>query len=124
MTDKLKPFDLTAALAGAPVVTRDGRKVLQIAHFPKMNSSHEVIAAIDGIEYVQCFGKSGVVSDCIGFKTDLFMAPVKRTVWVNMYRSDDDLYGADEIFNSKHDAEETAKGDDGYFGTYLIEIEE
>lgn len=128
MTDKLKPFDLTAALAGAPVVTRDGRKVLQIAHFPSVKY-YQLFVLAEAEFSVNALTENGEIREGHQHSLDLFMAPVKRTVWVNMYRSNqafygNDLYGAGLIFNSKHDAEETAKGDKGYIGTYPLEIEE
>lgn len=79
-----KPFDLERALAGDPVVTRDGRPVTQLTHFKDVEYGSESLCGVvcgslekwmsDGRYYLA--GTSG---------TDLFMAPKKRTVWVNLY---------------------------------------
>ena len=83
----MKPFDLSAALAGHPVCTRDGREVTQLVKF----------------DLSYCEVLIGVMSDCIcrwrldgcydnfnvGNGADLFMAPVKKTGWVARYAHDD-----------------------------------
>ena len=121
----MKPFNLAAALAGAPVVTRDGQKVLQIAHFPKAIIHYRLVVLFDSSCNLYLMQESGIFFNGRDSSMDLFMAPVKRTVWVNVYRDEDgELYSSGSIFNSKHDAEKTAKGDHNYIGTYPLEIEE
>ena len=120
---KLKPFDLTAALAGAPVVTRDGRKVLQIAHFPKVSLSERIVAHIDSNYCIQIFYDDGQFIRGKESKFDLFMAPVKRTVWVNMYRHDCGEIYSGAVGNTKEEALRFSSVEN-HIGTYPLEIDE
>lgn len=80
----MKPFDLTRALAGDPVITRDGRQVTELHHFKTAkNQNNGVFAIIDGEAFTFDYnGKYLAISSHI---MDLFMAPKKRTIWVNVY---------------------------------------
>jgi hypothetical protein len=49
--NKNKPFDLKAALRGEKVVTRDGREVSSVTHFPSVAVRESVIAVIEGRIY-------------------------------------------------------------------------
>lgn len=49
---KTKPFDLTAAVNGAKLVTRHGREAKFIAHIPENADSDKVVAAADDIVLV------------------------------------------------------------------------
>ena len=72
----MRPFNLEAALAGAPVVTRDGREVTQLVMFD-CHDNLPVAGVLDGIIHLWSVeGKSGP------YKFDLFMAPTKKTGWV------------------------------------------
>lgn len=69
------PFNLQDALAGDPVITRDGRKVLQIAQFPEAKT-FKLVAFIEGNTAVTLYmadGRYNVVD--INSPLDLFMAP-------------------------------------------------
>lgn len=82
----MKPFDLEKALAGAPVVTRNGRPVQEIYHLTTCDGRYPVIGVIDGA--VWTFTKEGVHSVFTGSNAlDLFMATTKREGWVNVYPS-------------------------------------
>ena len=83
----MKPFDLEAAKAGTPIVTRDGRPAKFIAHVAEAHPSQRLVVLIDGVVRMSWEdgkylgrGNPAHVSD-----NDLFMAPVKRTVWINLY---------------------------------------
>ena len=82
----MKTFNLQEALAGKPVVTRDGRKVTQL-HLFECDAKFPLFVVIGGIGGITAFRKDGSWS---GFSNtdagaDLFMAPVEKTVWVNLY---------------------------------------
>ncbi len=83
----MKPFDLDKAKAGAPVITRDGRKA-RILSFDLCNRYYPLVAAFkdsDGDEGVDSLTNEG---KCLADKdsaNDLFMAPVKREGWLNLY---------------------------------------
>lgn len=74
----ISPFDLEAAKAGAPLVTRDGRKARFVAHVPEAKL-YPYVVHVEGDDMVT------VMMDAA---SRLFMAPkLKRTVWVNMVGS-------------------------------------
>ena len=79
----MKPFDLEAAQRGEPICTRDGREAKFIAHVPDLESLRNVIVVIDGT--VRTLREDGCIDGVVAYPTDLFMAPKKRTVWVNVY---------------------------------------
>lgn len=81
----MKPFDLEAAKRGEPVCTRDGTPVQQLVHFPEGCRVNKIAALYGGVintydDQGRYHGYEGSVS-----ARDLFMAPRKRTVWVNVY---------------------------------------
>ena len=75
----LKPFDLEKALAGAPVVTRDGRKVLEIFAFKRLIallgvSEQPVMALVEGDDSPVRFTVNGnYFSSSASSDYDLFM---------------------------------------------------
>ena len=80
----MKPFDLQKALAGEPVVTRDGHKVIDIHYFEKVTGPYSIAAYVEGDDEFQMFTKKG------NFQSrgethffDLFMD--EPTKWVNIY---------------------------------------
>lgn len=128
MTDKkLIPFNLDRAMAGDTVITRDGRKVLQIAHFPLVNKDERIVAQIEG-DFVH-FGFSENGSFIIGEISinDLFMAPKTKTYWANVYRYKDGLdvnsVEIGGIYGSEGDAIQTA-GHENFAKIISFEIEE
>lgn len=83
----MKPFDLEAAKAGAPLVTRDGESVRFVAHVPDARETTRLIVVKpDGCLLSFCEdGKRSCSPDDGKNYLDLFMATVKRTVYVNFY---------------------------------------
>ena len=77
----MKAFDLEKALAGEPVVTRDGRAVTQLHCFDVANDYlYPLYGVINGaIVQFRIHGKSEVAEN----PYDLFMAEPER--WVNVY---------------------------------------
>ena len=75
MTDP-KPFDLKAAIAGAPVVTRAGNPVVFGAHNPHARESCRVMVWIDGSALA--YPENGIIVRGEENADDLFMAPVDR----------------------------------------------
>ncbi len=89
----MKPFNLEKALAGDPVITRDGRKVT-IAGYNPTGGKEKVAGWIAcnpsnaGWKDIACFwdsngGFEGDTGPCN--PEDLFMAPKQRTLWVNLF---------------------------------------
>ena len=80
----MEPFDLEAAKRGEQIVTRDGREAKFIAHVPEATSVYRVIVLVQNIIFHVT--SSGLHGDTRS-PSDMFMAPKKRTVWVNFYRT-------------------------------------
>lgn len=92
MVTTMKPFDLEAAKNGAPVVTRKGFPV-RIICFDRKQQEYPLIALIlypSGEEAVVVYTGMGL-SGPKDF--DLFMAPVKREGWINLYQFGVNLRG-------------------------------
>lgn len=81
----MKPFNLQRAIAGDPIMTRDGRKVKLIAHLPEMWHDFNVVCLIED-DRIETYTRGGQYDPrekdyCL----DIFMVPKKHTVWVNFY---------------------------------------
>ena len=88
---QMKPFNLEQALAGAPVVCRKGYPIVEIKYLQTSCQLAVVRKEPDDklISYfVPCDGKLG---DTIEYATDLFMAPIKKEGWINIYHKQSDL---------------------------------
>lgn len=83
---KLKPFDLEAAKAGAPLVTRDGRSARFVAHVPEAESGLRVLVYVEGACGVSEYSETGTAR-AQNRHGDLSMAPKpKRKKYVNLYK--------------------------------------
>ena len=111
MKQNLKPFDLQAALAGKPVVTRDGQPVKIAGYNEDAQSNHHIVGWVDG--HLCAWDSSGKVSsnNKKEDEDDLFMAPEKREVWVCLYRLGDS-FGLGQS-STKRGAEAAAHGSKG-----------
>ena len=81
----MKPFDLEKALAGAPVVTRDGREVTQLHLFDLKEHGyplHGVINGKEGGQSVECFIENGKWRRSGESEFDLFMKTEKKVGYV------------------------------------------
>ena len=77
-------FNLERALAGDPVVTRDGRKVTQLVKFE--TESGGILLGLDvGNDYVDSWLIDGRYRDGGECGADLFMAPKKLSGFVNVF---------------------------------------
>ena len=80
----MRPFDLEKALAGEPVVTRDGHAVTEIILMKMVTArTNNLLAVIDGDWYI--YYRNGELNPGYACNGDLFMAPVKRQEWVNIH---------------------------------------
>jgi hypothetical protein len=79
----MKPFDLEAAKRGERLVTRDGRDAIDFHHFKSDTSNLSCVAYVDF--HPIWIGKHGRASEGGESAIDLFMAPKKTTVYVNVY---------------------------------------
>jgi len=123
----MKPFNLTDAIAGKPVVTRNGKPITEIHLFKECKSKYNVCAVIEGdINNFTLDGKFWKDRDAI-HEYDLFMASEKKTVWVNVYKlKREDYNNSTKLsyghFNTKEEAL-SYKDEDFYIATKPIEIE-
>ena len=104
----MKPFDIELAKAGHPVCTREGKPVRIICFDRKNINGCSIMALIDKDNYENCesysihgkFYENGRESEY-----DLFMAPVKKEGWINLYKEDGVTRTQSvKIYPSKEDA--------------------
>lgn len=84
----MKPFDLEKAKAGAPVITRNGCTARIICFDRADDDGYSLVALLQldkGIERVTTHTDQGRYCKEPGNDYDLFMGPVKREGWVNIY---------------------------------------
>lgn len=114
----MKPFDLEAAKRGEPIVCRDGTPAKFIAHVPEAVSSAQVLVLIGrDVHLLRANGAEKSKSDG---GNDLFMAPKKRTVWVNVYPDPGYTY-----YHNTQEAADARAGRDRVGGkAWPLEIEE
>lgn len=83
----MKPFNLEEAKAGKPVVTREGKKVLELYHFKNstIDIGQTIVAIIEGDDSLKTYYPDGrFLSTHIG-RLDLFMAEETKLAWINVY---------------------------------------
>ena len=84
----MKPFDLEAAKRGEPICNRRGDPLTFIAYVPDAKEGTNLITlANDGEIFLNY--KDGLYIGDGDSAFDIFMAPKKRTVWVNLYNGQD-----------------------------------
>lgn len=125
MEMKLKPFDLEAAKAGAPVVTRDGKPVRIVCFDAK--GSQPLLGLIEwGRDEMACrYSANGEYLNGKSNDHNLVMkATVKRNGWLNLYRIGGMVRAADGgcIYKTKADALDNRAAD--YVATVPVEWEE
>jgi|SRR6478752_9365268 len=127
----MKPFDLEKALAGHPLVTRDGRKVLDFHYFKVMTQYRfPIYAAIENIggsyPYFTQFDIEG--SEHSGIEesqNDLFLASTKKTYWMNIYKDwNGSIILGGNLFESMEEAIDSAKYRHEKIKTISFEVEE
>lgn len=70
----MRPFNLEAAKAGAPLVTRNGKPARFVAHVPECAEGFRLIVMIDGEDCVTDLCDSGRVDDAHDYGSDVFLA--------------------------------------------------
>lgn len=97
----MKPFDLEKALAGEPVITRDGRDVTQIHCFDVSLVIRPVAAVVAG--ELLSFWKNGSYHLFNETDFDLFMKTFEKNIWVVVYRG---LHSAlwSQVFSTETEA--------------------
>lgn len=117
----MKPFDLEQALAGKPVVTRNGLPVPDVHLFGNASGKFCVGAVIKGEVFL--FTLEGKTSLSGESELDLLMSPEKRMVWLNIF---DDLKTLEYIavgFNSRESAGKDPSSRYARFVAIPVEVE-
>lgn len=113
----MKPFNLTYALQGKPVVTRDGREVVEITRFKKLSDHNKVIVfLVKGEDLLRsAFTDGACLTSRAESKFDLFMAPIKKfqLVWQHTSGVSKGSNYLGSIHNTREDAESLAHGSAG-----------
>ena len=126
----MKPFNLEAAKAGAPLVTRAGREVLHFHHVETDTTRLCCVVHIAGRQGATWIPKTGRYDDEEEHGDDLFMATKKRTVYVQVFGVDADTIAASPAFRAVAFKNEEAANrnidttEGPVLGTFPVEIEE
>lgn len=106
----MKPFNLERALAGDPVVTRDGRPVTQLTLFA-VNQDEPLVGICEGTIKRWYINGDYVPGSNGKSPQDLIMAPVKREGWIivrspdeNGIRKTSDMYPSPDILYAHNPA--------------------
>ena len=127
----MKKFDLEKALAGHPLITRDGRKVLDFHYFKVMTQYRfPIYAAIENIggsyPYFTQFNIEGYEHSSIEeSQNDLFLASTKKTYWMNIYKdSNGNIITGEILYSTMEEASQGGKYRHEKIKTLSFEVEE
>lgn len=112
----MKPFNLSDALAGKPVVTRNGRTVSKVVLVDE-TLQFPLVAVINGKMFAH--DRQGQYFTTAETENDLFMASTKKSVWVNVY----DEGGKLGVSKVKYDTQEECLRNITRKGKYIKTIE-
>jgi len=99
-------FNLEKAMAGKPVQTRDGRAVTQLKFFEDVNLNL-IVGVVS--KNIWSWDINGQLDSLRGDSDkDLFMAPEKKSVWVNVYESEDNTDEFQVYTSRLHPTKESA----------------
>lgn len=112
----MKEFNLERALAGEPVVTRDGREVFQL-HLFKDTYYAPLYGVIGG--HVYAFTQDGRYGGKHDTVHDLFMKPVILEAWLNVYKQDDSIW-VGQNHESQYEAKLYGSNEPNYVKTIRI----
>jgi uncharacterized alpha/beta hydrolase family protein len=112
----MKPFDLEAAQRGDKLITRAGEEAEFIAYVPKAGKYYQVLALSGSMP--KTYDTEGRFLQGSESTYDLFMAPKKRTIWLNIYPNQ-----TAQHYNAKQTADAWA-GERLGNRAYPLEIEE
>lgn len=119
----MRPFNLEEALAGKPVVTRDGRQARIAGYNKNALPTYSVVGWVG--KGSLAWDKDGKIHDQEENSFDLFMSPQKKWGWINLYKKGSStLTKYIEVQYSKQIAEVIGKRSDDYICTIKIEWEE
>lgn len=124
----MKEFSYEAYERGEKVITRCGYPVLEILKFNDVRVPRPLMVLVnvnDSLKVVHCTlegrGRAGIgTNGC-----DLFMAPVKKKGYINLYMGREGVFAGGSIHSSRDEAKsKPAVSEPGYVATATIEWEE
>ena len=119
----MKPFDLEKAIAGHPLVTRDGRKVLDFHYFKAAEIEFPIYALLEkGV--VESYKINGMNLQESASHYDLLLAPLKKTYWVNVYRYGSEIQMGGSVYDCEQKANDANDNSREKLKTISFEIEE
>ena len=105
----MKPFCLADALAGKPVVSKKGKKVVEL-HLWKTLTKFPLEAVLEGEKGSNGYTKDGMFYDTgVLSDYDLFMATPPQEAWVNVYVGTSGVFGF--LAATKEQADKDARED-------------
>lgn len=123
----MKPFDLELAKQGKPVCTRDGRAVRILCFDRKSVDGYSILALVDKGDhesFIVCTSRGKFYKCGKDNPYDLFMSPVKKEGWINLYKRDGvTRTGGVNIYQSMEEAM-AMHCPNNYIATVKIEWEE
>ena len=111
----MKEFNLKEALAGKPVITRDGKEVKQLIQFDSETTN--LFGVVDNS--LISWYSNGVYSSEYKSNFDLFMKTENSSIWVNVYEDYSGIIVGKEYCTKKEALQNTYKFD-GYIKTIEI----
>lgn len=115
----MEKFNLERALAGEPVITRDGRKVTEIHFFETCTKGYAVIAIIEGEKFG--FTNNGYyLNNSAEHILDLFIKPKVIEGWCNVYINDNGTVGVGASYPSEEEAKKQIRGCNSYIKTIKV----
>lgn len=124
----MKPFNLEDAKAGKAVQTRNGQKIT-ILDFNVKRSHYPLCTKItygDGAEEILSHTEDGRfdLNKEEPTDTDLVMAPVTKTGFINIYENTEGKYAGENIFTDKAQASLVGLDSPSYVTTATVTWEE
>jgi hypothetical protein len=101
----MEQFNLERALAGEPVITRDGHEVYELVKFDRVKS-YPIAGIIDGLLHRWTIDGKEFGHNSDESSLDLFMKPKENALWVNVYK---DRFGGSLFIGQAHREEALAQ---------------
>jgi hypothetical protein len=112
--NNMKPFNLQAAIAGAPIQYGDKRALKFVAYLPEANFDFRLVM----------LSSAGNVVSTNENPKHIFMTPVVKTYWFNVCTGKSGVPYFGNPFESEADATNYLNSVDDYIKTISIEVEE
>lgn len=122
----MKAFDLELAKQRKPIQTKHGWSARIICYDKASYDEYTILALVynpqDEVEELHLYNKKG--EDYSNKSFDLVMTPVKKEVWVNIFKNEVTGWYIPVVYKSKEDAERDGAIDKNFITTQKIEWDE